>query len=231
MRAFLWIGLIAAATVVLAPAAAPAQDDDARGGRLLDAVERGDRRCADLDAPDFAAIGEHLMARMAGGTAAHEAMDEAMRAMMGDGAEQAAHEQMGRRLAGCRSGALGGMMAMMLGGPGAMPGGPSGAMMGRAGPGGMMDGDDGGRYRGRWPGYGVRRELADVDGDWHGDDTAIVVMMALLLVLGGAVLWLLRPGRSGARSEAPRAILARRFAAGEIDQEEYDRRREALGGT
>ena len=65
MRAFRLIGLIAATAAVFAPPAL-GQDDDGRGGRLLEAVQRGDRRCADLDAGDSAAIGEHLMARMEG---------------------------------------------------------------------------------------------------------------------------------------------------------------------
>ena len=78
-----------------------------------------------------------------------------------------------------------------------------------------------------WDGY-------DAYGGW----VWMGVMFALILVVAAAVtvvLVMLRPGRHGPTVIAgdPRAaeadrILARRFAAGEIDEDEYKRRRETL---
>ena len=206
------------AAAVGSPAAVAQGTDGDRGRDLLSAVETGERDCDELDRVDFAAIGEYLMERMAGGRAAHGAMDEVMRSMMGGRDELAAHEQMGRRLAGCGGGAFTGMMSMMMGGGGsAMMGGGDGPGMTRI-PGG----------RPYPPGS---RELAGDDGDWHGEDTAMVALMALLLLVGGGAIWVFRPRGGAARAETPLEVLARRLAAGEIDPEDYERRRQALGGT
>ena len=200
-------------------AAAVAQgDDEARGRDLLSAVDARDRDCGDLDDGDFEMIGEYLMGRMVGDAESHDAMDRIMRSMMGERGEEAAHERMGRRFAGCGGGALGGMMGMMMGG------GYGGGMMG-----GGYDTYDG--DRGSMMGFGRSGvDRADDDDDWDGGDTAMVVMMALLLILAVVVLWLFRPGRRHHGGGGPLEILSRRFAAGEIDQEEYERRRQALGG-
>lgn len=217
------LGLLFLVAVAAAPApAALAQGEDS-GRAILNAVEEGDRACGDVSRGEFEAVGEYLMGRMAGGPGAHRDMDGMMRSLMGARGERAAHTQMGQRFAGCGGGPLGGMMGMMMG---------AGATMGQRS--GMM-GDEG-RMRGgygdeRAPFDGDRRELSGADDDWHGEDTAMVALMALLLILVGGALWLLRPGRGTRRADAPLEILARRFAAGQIDQEDYDRRRQALGGT
>ena len=63
---------------------------------------------------------------------------------------------------------------------------------------------------------------------------AIVVGFLALIVL--AIRWLLRADQRGrlqppaARSDDPMEILRQRYARGEIDEEEYERRRRTLGG-
>jgi putative membrane protein len=79
------------------------------------------------------------------------------------------------------------------------------------------------------------------DGDWGaGDWTAMTLMM--LLFWGGLialVVWLARVG--GGRNprgvdetslpETAEEVLAERFARGEIDEDEFTRRRDLLHGT
>ncbi len=50
-----------------------------------------------------------------------------------------------------------------------------------------------------------------------------------LIVLG--VRWIWPHGGGGAERESPRNILDRRYAAGQIDQEEYEERRRVLSGS
>ena len=135
----------------------------------------------------------------------------------------AMHQQLGRRMAGCGGGrtAIGPMMGMM----GGMMSGGRGPMMGdgrAASGGGMM----GGGSRGSAP-------VADRDDD-DGVPPAMWVMMLGVLLIGGVialVAWL-RGARSSAASAqpdfAPREVLARRLASGEIDDGEYRRRLTAL---
>jgi len=61
-------------------------------------------------------------------------------------------------------------------------------------------------------------------GGWLGSTLAVLVLVGGVLVL----LFLLQR-RPGERDTAER-ILAERFARGEIDEEEYRRRRQALRG-
>ena len=56
-----------------------------------------------------------------------------------------------------------------------------------------------------------------------------VAMLAFWTVVVWAVVALLRGGEAApAARQSPEAILAERFAAGEIDEDEYRRRREVL---
>jgi putative membrane protein len=63
---------------------------------------------------------------------------------------------------------------------------------------------------------------------------AIVIGFLALIVL--AIRWLIRADQRGrlqpptARPDDPLEILRQRYARGEIDEEEYDRRRRTLGG-
>jgi putative membrane protein len=71
-------------------------------------------------------------------------------------------------------------------------------------------------------------------GDW-------IAMSFMMLVFVGALtavaVWLLRTTRTSTnqtpaeRAQSSDEILARRFARGEIDEDDYTRRREVLGNT
>lgn len=102
------------------------------------------------------------------------------------------------------------------------PGMGPGMMYGQGGPGDM-------------PRYGVRGGDWE-DDDWTASDTVMTILLTLLILVGAAaVLALWRRGHHGPHAhgpaDAPLAILERRFAHGEIDAEEYARRRAALERT
>lgn len=85
-------------------------------------------------------------------------------------------------------------------------------------------------------GYGVMMDWGDRH-DHTGIGIAIMVLLALLLVAAVVALLTWRPGRGHVAAgpgapgrETPLDILQRRFAAGEIDADEYERRKGVLGG-
>lgn len=63
-----------------------------------------------------------------------------------------------------------------------------------------------------------------------GYDHAVLMTLWWLfgIVLLGALIWAVaraaRPSRGGPREETPETILKRRYARGELDHEEYERR-------
>jgi putative membrane protein len=71
---------------------------------------------------------------------------------------------------------------------------------------------------------------------WHDDWSwgAGLTMLALMAVFWGVVIWAVlalvraNSGSTRAPAEDPQRILARRFAAGEIDEDEYRHRLEVL---
>lgn len=73
---------------------------------------------------------------------------------------------------------------------------------------------------------------------WWGSEWGWVWMVVWWVVVLGVVVWAVarftgapRGGGAGPERRAtPREILDERFARGEIDEEEYRRRRDALGG-
>ncbi len=76
------------------------------------------------------------------------------------------------------------------------------------------------------------------DGDWGLGDW--LAMSAMMLVFWGSVIvlvvWATRSFRSGdqqagGRGAGPDEVLAERYARGEIDDEEFHRRRELLHST
>ncbi|WP_327051716.1 SHOCT domain-containing protein [Halomicrococcus gelatinilyticus] len=93
-------------------------------------------------------------------------------------------------------------------------------------------GDDGLHHHDGWMGThgGV--------GGWMGDGTGLLWLLAvgLLLVVVGLVLYAALSGRSGSdrdgrpgnRTEDAMAVLRRRYAQGEIDEDEFERRRARL---
>ena len=204
--------LLAPATVF--PAFASTASEEQQGAAILRSLSSGNAKCGDLSSEDFDHVGEYVMSRMAGSTAAHEQMNQLMRHMMGNTGERQMHVVMGSRFSGCGGGAVpatfGGMMGMM----GAMSGYQGGS--GSSGGGSMM----GGTYA-RGPSSG--------DGDsWNTADTVMVVFMVLAflaLALIAALLLRRRPGGGGTATE----VLAQRYARGEIDAEELQRRLGALG--
>ena len=54
-------------------------------------------------------------------------------------------------------------------------------------------------------------------------------MMVVLVAPVALALWRWRP-RPGSSGGSPLEVLGRRYASGEIDADEYQRRRQALGG-
>ena len=76
--------------------------------------------------------------------------------------------------------------------------------------------------------------MGHYDGGWgSGDWIAMVGMMVVFWgVVVALVVWAVRTLRSASHTpHAPERILAERFARGEIDDDEYRRRRDALVGA
>ena len=76
-------------------------------------------------------------------------------------------------------------------------------------------------------------------GDWGWGWMALMMVMMLLFwgAIIAAIVWLLRgaswsatPREGGASKETPAEILDRRFAEGEISEDDYRARRELLAG-
>lgn len=223
------IAVLAAALLALtALPAAPAMgatSEEQQGAQLLRNLQAGKASCASLSTTNFERIGEYVMGRMLGSSAAHDAMNRQMAAMMGSGGETQAHVFMGQRFAGCATGrapvAFGAMMGMMGAGMmGSAYGGTSSSTMmgsGYRGSGGMM-------------GFGYVSPTASSNSGWSSGDTVMVILMGLLIALaiGAFAAW--RPWRHQA-VKTPLETLQARYARGDIDQQEFDRRRQALGGT
>ena len=214
MSLLMVVALVALPIVATPDALAAETSAQREGQRLLRSIESGSRDCSELSTGDFEAIGEYVMGRMAGSASAHEQMEDLMRTMMGTGSEKQMHVFMGRRFSECAGGTipggLGGMMGLM-------------GMMG----GGFGQGGDG-------PGYGsmmgsLRADSSD-DG-WSGAAIVMTIFMWLLVAAAAAALLLWRPRRVDPRARSALDLLDQRYAHGDIDQEDYERRRQALGGA
>jgi len=208
-----WAGAFVAVLVVaFAPAAATATtaDEERQGERILRDFERGGRDCATLAETDFERIGEYAMGRMAGSTAAHESMNRLMSQMMGERGEEQMHVALGQRFSGCGDGEVPESFGAMMGAMG---------MMGGYGP-----GASGGQMS--FPGAGT----ASARDRWSAADTVMSVVMALVLLAAGAGLWMWKPWRRAAR-RSPLDVLRERLARGDIEPDEFERRRQALGAT
>lgn len=223
------VGVLALFSVASAGAA---ESVEQRGQALLQAVDNGQRNCADVSAADFEAIGEFAMGRMLGSPQAHESMDQLATQMMGADGLERMHQVMGERFAACGQpdfpGGFGQMMSMMpgMGGTIGSPGG--GSMMGgggygpsdlgvgstAAGPGSMMGPD-------------YQSSAGDSDDDDDSSTWMAVAMLAMILGAGALAYFLVRrrPRASGALD-----VLSGRFAAGEMSAEEYTERRRLLQG-
>ena len=218
---------LAAVLVVsaLTPAAAIGATEAQQGAQLLRSLQIGKTSCGSLKSADFDRIGEYVMERMLGSSAAHDAMNRQMRVMMGSRGEGQAHVFMGQRFAGCATGraptAFGAMMGMMGAGMmGSAAGGSSSSTMtgsGSQAAGGMM-------------GFGYVSPASGRAGGWNSSDTVMVALMGLLIALaiGALAAWRPRHQRAGG---TPLEALQERYARGDIDQQEFERRRDAIGGA
>jgi hypothetical protein len=108
--------------LLIAPGAAFASltGEQSQGSDLAAQLQSGAKTCDDLSADDLEHIGEYVMGRALGSTAAHDAMKERMRVMMGQQGEERMHQVMGARYTACASGSAASGGAVM--GPGMMGG-------------------------------------------------------------------------------------------------------------
>lgn len=211
--------VIAIVAAALAAVPAVAATEAQQGGELLQRVQAGTTTCSSLSTSDFDHIGEYVMERMLGSASLHTAMNRQMAAMMGIRGETQAHVYMGQRFAGCATGkaptAFGAMMGMMGAGMMGSAYGPTGSTP-------MMGGGDNGAFE--MMGYRARS-----DDGWSSGDTVMVVMMGLLLALAAGALLAWRPWRR--TDTTALETLRKRFARGDIDQQEFDRLRHTLEGS
>jgi uncharacterized membrane protein len=222
-RALLTLLLAVLLAAAFAAAPASAANEAAQGGQLLQRVQAGTTTCKSLSTTDSDHIGEYVMERMLGSAGVHQAMNRQMAAMMGARGETQAHVYMGQRFAGCATGNVPNSFGTMMGMVGA------GLMGSVYGSGGGTPGMIGSNARnGGMMGFGYGTPTTSGDG-WSSGDTAMVVMMGLLLALVAGALFAWRPWRR--TDQTPLSMLQSRFARGDIDQHEYDARRDALGGT
>jgi hypothetical protein len=130
------LALITIALVLLIPGAASASlaGEQRQGQNLIAQLQAGTTTCRALSADDLDHIGEYVMFQALGSTTLHQAMNDRMRAMLGEQGESRMHQLLGARYAGCstRTGGIAGSAGMM-GGSGMMGGyyanGGIGAMM------------------------------------------------------------------------------------------------------
>ena len=216
--------LVLAALGVLALTAATASastaQEEREGSRILRELESGTLECSEASAEDLEHLGDSAMGRMVGSTSGHEAMDAAMTRMTGAEGNRQAHVAIGRRYAGC--------------GGGRLPAG-FGRMMAAINGMGMMGGfEEGGRSRGY--GYGESmmgdgREAGAGHDNADGPSAAAMIgMMAVLIIaVALAAYWLSR--RRGSGPDSPLETLQRRYANGELSEEQYQESRQLLEGS
>src|SRR5450755_1466558 len=134
MRLRLALMTIALALLIPAAARASLADEQQQGQNLIAQLQAGTKTCSALSAGDLDHIGEYVIFRALGSTTLHQAMNDRMRAMLGEQGESRMHQLLGARDAGCstRTGGIAGSAGMM-GGSGMMGGyyanGGIGAMM------------------------------------------------------------------------------------------------------
>ena len=192
-------------------------DEQHQGQTLAQQIQSGDRSCDSLSAVDLDQIGEFVMGRMVGSTAAHEAMNRRMTQVMGATAESRMHQVLGARFVGCASaaakgsssdsgqGAYGGMMGDegMMGSQGSndgdwgsmMDSGQWQRMMGDTGDWGWMMGS-GWRNMSDSQWQALQRRLvgtatlrANNSSGWTTRDSVFVGLIAVLAVgLSGALV-------------------------------------------
>ena len=96
--------------------------EEAEGKTVWEKLQAKELACKDLSNDNFETLGEYFMGQMVG--TSHEAMNNMMIQMMGEGGEEQMHVVMGKRLSGCDTSAafpsqgtgFMPMMQMMMGG-------------------------------------------------------------------------------------------------------------------
>jgi hypothetical protein len=80
------LSLLTIALVLLIPAAASASlaNEQTHGQQLVAQLHAGTKTCSALSAADLDHIGEYVMFQALGSTTLHQAMNDRMRAMLGD---------------------------------------------------------------------------------------------------------------------------------------------------
>ena len=67
-----------------------------------------------------------------------------------------------------------------------------------------------------------------VDGRLRSNADTMLGPLVFLFVVAGIIYWLFKDGRSSEETDAAMEELRRQYARGEIDDEEFDSRREKL---
>jgi hypothetical protein len=126
MRLRLALTTIALALLIPAAARASLTDEQTQGQHLIAQLQAGTKTCSALSVDDLDHIGEYVMFQALGSTTLHQAMNDRMRAMLGEQGESRMHQLLGARYAGCstRAGGIAGSAgsAGMMGGSGMMGG-------------------------------------------------------------------------------------------------------------
>ena len=189
-------GLVAV-LVVVSPAFASLGDEISAGQALAAQVRSGDTSCDAPSDAQFGHIGEYVMDRMAGSRAAHDAMNERMTRAIGTENADRMHELIGRRFAGCASGAAEGvpMSPEMMG---SSDDGGGWGMMGGSGWGWMHNGSWQHMSQPQWRQLAGTMMGSRYTSEQDGWRTAAVISAVVALVLLGALLAVLvvrRPWR------------------------------------
>ncbi|WP_187368730.1 hypothetical protein [Baekduia soli] len=183
------------------PALASVAAEQQAGGALAQQVRSGARTCGSLSAEDLDQVGEFAMGRAVGSTAAHEAMDARMTAVMGAAAESRMHQVLGAQYVGCATGTGG--ASTMMGGRGAMMGTGSG----------MWSWMAGSRWRAMSPAdwQAVQQRVLGAsavhprDAGWNSREAGLIAIAVAVAGVGAGLLLLRRRRRIRAAPRAPGA--------------------------
>ena len=164
------IATFAAVGLLAAAANADLASEVQQGQQLADSIKAGQTKCSDLSTDQFELIGEYAMNTYLPSTAAHEAMNQHMAAMMGQAGERRMHIVLGQRYAGCATGSESGWL------------GPMAGMMGRYGPG---NGNAGGYSSGMMSGRGYGPMMGP---GLHSNGGGVSALGAVMIGLAAAVV-------------------------------------------
>ncbi len=182
------------------------QQEEKEGKDFLDKLKNKTITCQSLKDNDFEKIGEYFMGQAIGDTSRHIAMNNMMKAMMGESGEEQMHVAWGKSGSGCDTSSQGtGFLSMM--GMMQMMGGGGNPMMGYGGWNNMMGG---------WNGFGVLGWLP-------------MLFFWILIILGViALLRYLGQSRKHEGDKTPLEMLKERYAKGEINKKEFEEMKKDL---